>query len=216
VNTPSREDLLGYVLGALDAPEHEQITNCFQAHPELEIELNRLHARLEPLDFCRSAPADFPVGLARRTCEAVARASRAGDPDPRARSAADPATDRPSPPFPPPSTPRSLVPAVRSAMMVGCAALLGAWLGPIAYRLVLPDAQCSLSSLAAAAPAEPLDFQSALDPSESISSTLQERESLGISPRRTSLAQTEAQAPRGGLPAPSTNRRTWNTQFISN
>lgn len=67
---PSQEDLLGYVLGALDAPEHREIQQLIDQNPEIEEELLRIKSSLLPLDELDSGKSR--PGLARRTCEAVA------------------------------------------------------------------------------------------------------------------------------------------------
>ncbi len=75
MNTPSREDLLGYLLGALDATEQELVENHLRQYPELESELHELKAHMEPLGSYRDR-FETPAGLARRTCEYVAKSIR--------------------------------------------------------------------------------------------------------------------------------------------
>jgi hypothetical protein len=74
--------LLGYLLGALEDHEHEQVERQLEHDPELRAELNRVEARLE-----RLGPADQhfepPVGLAARTCQAVANRIVTDRPMPR-------------------------------------------------------------------------------------------------------------------------------------
>lgn len=83
MSSPSREHLLGYLLGALERTEHEQVAAELQANPALRAELRRLEDCLgrvglhcaghdeagpdkEPDHF------DPPAGLAQRTCRLVA------------------------------------------------------------------------------------------------------------------------------------------------
>lgn len=70
MKNPSQEDLLGYVLGALDAPEQRQLEQYIDHHPEIEEELLDIKASLVPLDLL-DVKGHRP-GLARRTCELVA------------------------------------------------------------------------------------------------------------------------------------------------
>jgi hypothetical protein len=67
-----RENLLGYLLGALDGPEHEAVGRELQRDRQLQRDLRRLETHLLPLENhrCRHFP---PPGLAERTCELVAR-----------------------------------------------------------------------------------------------------------------------------------------------
>lgn len=67
---PSQEDLLGYVLGALDAQEHRDLQQTIDQNPQIEEELLRIKSSLMPLDELDTAGPR--TGLARRTCEAVA------------------------------------------------------------------------------------------------------------------------------------------------
>lgn len=83
MSSPSREHLLGYLLGALERTEHEQVAAELEANPALRAELRRLEdclgrvgldrvgldketRHLEPDHF------DPPAGLAQRTCRLVA------------------------------------------------------------------------------------------------------------------------------------------------
>jgi hypothetical protein len=77
MSSPSREHLLGYLLGALERTEHEQVEAEIEANPALRSELRRLEDCLgrmgldnEPNHF------DPPAGLAARTCRVVATRSR--------------------------------------------------------------------------------------------------------------------------------------------
>lgn len=63
-------DLLGYVVGALDAQERREVQKALDADPQLDeqlLEIKRILVPLEYLDCNGSRP-----GLARRTCELVA------------------------------------------------------------------------------------------------------------------------------------------------
>jgi anti-sigma-K factor RskA len=66
-----REQLLGYVLGALDKEEREEIGRRLRRDAELRSELLSAIESVKPL---RAAPRDLvpPRGLARRTCAMVA------------------------------------------------------------------------------------------------------------------------------------------------
>lgn len=68
---PSQEDMLGFVLGALDATEQKQIQEQIDNDPALEETLIEIKNSLLPLEAIDS-PAGPPPGLARRTCETVA------------------------------------------------------------------------------------------------------------------------------------------------
>lgn len=69
---PTREHLLGYVLGALEAPEREAVERELSRDPALASELRRLEDSLGRIGLTE-APDHFqpPVGLAERTCELV-------------------------------------------------------------------------------------------------------------------------------------------------
>ncbi len=70
MKNPSQENLLGYVLGALDAQEQRDIQQTIDANPEIEEQLIKIKGDLLPLD-CLDSSAPQP-GLARRTLESVA------------------------------------------------------------------------------------------------------------------------------------------------
>ena len=74
---PSQEDLLGYVLGALDATEQRKLQQQIDENPELEEELLRIKSSLLPLDELDGGGPR--PGLARRTCEAVASYDKVKD-----------------------------------------------------------------------------------------------------------------------------------------
>ena len=67
---PSQQDLLGYLLGALDAQEQRDLQLEIDNDPSLEEALLDLKAALVPLDCLDNQ--GYRPGLARRACEAVA------------------------------------------------------------------------------------------------------------------------------------------------
>ena len=75
MKNPSQEDLLGYVLGALDAQEQAAVQQYIDQHPSVEEELLHIKNSLLPLE-CVSEPSGPPIGLARRTCEFVSQIDR--------------------------------------------------------------------------------------------------------------------------------------------
>jgi len=75
VKSPSQEDLLGYLLGALDAREQEQVQQLIDQQPRLEEKLLAIKAALAPLEQL-DEPQGPPPGLARRCCQFVAMTSR--------------------------------------------------------------------------------------------------------------------------------------------
>ncbi len=89
---PSQEDLLGYVLGALDAQEQRDVQQLIDADPELEEKLLEIRSSLGPLDFLDGANGPRP-GLARRTSEMVANVQKQLDPDELTAAGAHPITD---------------------------------------------------------------------------------------------------------------------------
>jgi prepilin-type processing-associated H-X9-DG protein len=66
-----REQLLGYLLGALDDAERERLEEQLQRDPRLRQELGQVEESLRPLRQARQAFAP-PRGLAARTCAFVA------------------------------------------------------------------------------------------------------------------------------------------------
>ena len=70
MNHPSQKDLLGFVLGALDAQEQRDLQQQIDNDPALEESLLDIKAALVPLDSIDNK--GFRPGLARRACEAVA------------------------------------------------------------------------------------------------------------------------------------------------
>jgi hypothetical protein len=73
--------MLGFVLGALDATEQQQIQEQIDNDPELEEALIEIKNSLLPLEAIDS-PTGPPAGLARRTCESVANSSNSPKPSP--------------------------------------------------------------------------------------------------------------------------------------
>ena len=71
MSDPIREELLGYLLSALEEPEEKLLAARLKVDGRLRRELARVRDRLEPLEpgRCRFVP---PPGLAERTCRAVA------------------------------------------------------------------------------------------------------------------------------------------------
>ena len=74
---PSQEDLLGYVLGAMDAQEQRNIEEVLDQNPQLEDDLLEIKNSLLPLDHLDNGGPR--PGLARRTCEFVATLQRDGE-----------------------------------------------------------------------------------------------------------------------------------------
>jgi hypothetical protein len=73
MSSPSREHLLGYVLQALSAEEHEQVEAELDQNPRLRAELNRLESCVGQFGMTEKPDAfDPPSGLAARTCEFIA------------------------------------------------------------------------------------------------------------------------------------------------
>jgi hypothetical protein len=88
-----REDLLGYLLGALDADEQCRIEGELANNPRLRLALERLRQCLEPLESVHeAADVEPPAGLAQRVCDAIDAYAAECRPTPRsllrARSAA--------------------------------------------------------------------------------------------------------------------------------
>ncbi len=71
MNEPSPNDLLGYILGALDHDQHAQMEQQIEQNSGLKKEIENLRLQVAPLDSL-DPPGNAPVGLARRTCEFVA------------------------------------------------------------------------------------------------------------------------------------------------
>lgn len=77
-------ELLGYLLGALDAREHRKVDLELAENVELRTALDAMRNRLVPLARVdqwlkleqQAAGESFPAGLARRTCESIARRAR--------------------------------------------------------------------------------------------------------------------------------------------
>ncbi len=77
MTSPSREHLLGYLLGALSPEEHEQIETEINQNPTLQAEMQRLKACVQHVGLA-DEPSDWepPIGLAERTCQFVAASAR--------------------------------------------------------------------------------------------------------------------------------------------
>ena len=73
---PSQEDLLGYVLGALDAQEERDLQEQIDANPEIEDQLLELRNAMTPLESLSFGDPGHKPGLARRTSELVANLKR--------------------------------------------------------------------------------------------------------------------------------------------
>src|SRR4051794_747421 len=77
MTSPSREHLLGYLLGALSPEENEQIEIEIDQNPALRAEMQRLKACVENVGLAEDRPAfEPPAGLAERTCRFVMNAAR--------------------------------------------------------------------------------------------------------------------------------------------
>jgi hypothetical protein len=73
MSSPSREHLLGFLLGALERTEQEQVEAELDQNPALRAELDRLEGCIGRLGLDEEPqPFDPPVGLATRTCRFVA------------------------------------------------------------------------------------------------------------------------------------------------
>ena len=75
---PSQEDLLGYVLGALDAQEERDLQEQIDAKPEIEEQLLELRHAMSPMESLTFGDTGSRPGLARRTCELVANLNKHG------------------------------------------------------------------------------------------------------------------------------------------
>ena len=87
------ENLLGYLLGALDADEHTAIHQQLDNDPELRRKLSDLESRLAPLEAQRWQQFEPPARLATATCQLVANhthSARARTRLPSGSSAFDP------------------------------------------------------------------------------------------------------------------------------
>jgi len=76
-----REDLIGYLLNALDADEQQRIDDELARDPQLRAELARLRHCLEPLESTWD-DSDPPAGLADRTCAAIEQHEQTHGPTP--------------------------------------------------------------------------------------------------------------------------------------
>ena len=71
VKNPSKEDLLGYALGALDANQQLLVQQSIDQDANIEEQLIEIKASLAPLELLEGGSGARP-GLARRTCEMLA------------------------------------------------------------------------------------------------------------------------------------------------
>ena len=71
MKNPSKEDLLGFALGALDADQQQEVQQSIDQDPHIEERLIDIKASLVPLELLDSGSGSQP-GLARRTCEMLA------------------------------------------------------------------------------------------------------------------------------------------------
>lgn len=71
-SVPMREDLLGYLLGALSADEKRRVEEALAVDPQLREELEHLRSLLRPLDALNDDQSP-PAGLADRTLQAIGR-----------------------------------------------------------------------------------------------------------------------------------------------
>jgi len=77
MTSPSREHLLGYLLGALSPNEHDEVEAEIERNPSLRTELQRLKTCIEKVGLVDERPGfEPPAVLAQRTCRFVADAAR--------------------------------------------------------------------------------------------------------------------------------------------
>lgn len=81
-----RHELVGYIVGALDEEDHQDLETHLASNEQLRRELHLMRRAVEPLDADRQH-VESPPALARRTCEYVASCRNAV----RAPAAAAPA-----------------------------------------------------------------------------------------------------------------------------
>ena len=76
MNNATREQLLGYLLGALDEAEQDALERQLRRDPRLRRELSEMREKIQPLEEDEDTQFDFPPppGLAFRTCQLVAAA----------------------------------------------------------------------------------------------------------------------------------------------
>ena len=71
-----REDLVGYLMGAIDDSEREEIDARLQSDPEFRERLAHVEQKLSPLGYDES-PITAPAGLADRTLAFIDQNSKA-------------------------------------------------------------------------------------------------------------------------------------------
>ncbi|MFN9788716.1 MAG: hypothetical protein ACK54R_03200, partial [Pirellulaceae bacterium] len=82
-NSISNETLLGFLLGALDAPTMSKVAQRIAESEELQERLLELQQRLMPFADAEDDPP-IPEGLAERTLDAIAAVSHEESADPTA------------------------------------------------------------------------------------------------------------------------------------
>ena len=63
-------ELIGYLLGALDADEHSAVEQAVQSNPDIQRKLEVLRKGLRPL-MIGVGEVDVPAGLSERTCRTI-------------------------------------------------------------------------------------------------------------------------------------------------
>jgi hypothetical protein len=121
--SPTRHELLGCLIGALDDAERRRVEEAVQRNPGLQQEMARLAEQAGPLLAMRQS-VEPPPGLAARTCRAVALSAWAAGA--ALRGAVSRATRGMSPAKAPPSGVAGWAwpDLIVSACIVACAALL--------------------------------------------------------------------------------------------
>lgn len=82
----AQEQLLGYLLDALEDDERQQLQQELANDPQLRQQLQTIRAALQPLESTRE-PVEPPPGLARRTCRYVAAEASGSEPTQDSRPA---------------------------------------------------------------------------------------------------------------------------------
>jgi hypothetical protein len=77
MSSPTRDELLGYLLGALEPEQHERVADELEQDPELRAAIRKLEACVGRLGLAeRASHFDPPANLAARTCQLVAAKRR--------------------------------------------------------------------------------------------------------------------------------------------